>query len=72
VITAYSLSDFAISAIVSFAVAIPALLSVNGWHGTKSFLRYRDQFSAGVHTLAEQERALLVPQPKPREVIAGD
>jgi hypothetical protein len=72
VITAYSLSDFAISAVVSFAVAIPALLSVNGWHGTKSFLRYRDQVSAGVHTLAEHERALLAPRPKQPEVIAGD
>jgi uncharacterized membrane protein YbhN (UPF0104 family) len=72
VITAYSLSDFAISAILSFAVAIPALLSVNGWNGTKSLLRYRDQLSEGVHTLAEHERTLLAPQPKPREVIVGD
>ncbi len=72
VITAYSLSDFAISAVLSFAVAIPALLSVHGWNGTKAFLRYRDQVSAGVHTLAEHERALLTPRPKPREVIAGD
>jgi hypothetical protein len=72
VITAYSLSDFAISAVVSFAVAIPALLSVNGWHGTKSFLRHKGQVSAGLHTIAERERALLAPQPQQREVIAGD
>ncbi len=39
VVTAYSLADFAISTIVSFAVAIIALFSLYGWHGTIRIIR---------------------------------
>ena len=36
VVTAYSLVDLALSTIVSIGIAIPALVSANGWKGTKS------------------------------------
>jgi uncharacterized membrane protein YbhN (UPF0104 family) len=40
-VTAYSLSDIAISAIVSLTLAITALLSAYGWHGTLRIVRRR-------------------------------
>lgn len=41
VVTAYSLSEIAISAVVSFILAIGALLSVNGWRGVRALSRGR-------------------------------
>lgn len=38
VVTAYSLADLALSAVVSFGLAIPALLSASGWHGTRALV----------------------------------
>jgi hypothetical protein len=37
-ITAYSLADLALSAVVSFGIAIPALLSYSGWRGTRALI----------------------------------
>jgi hypothetical protein len=60
VITAYSLSEFAITAVVNTTVAIAALLSVNTWHGNRALLGYlrRGEFAAGLHSLGERQRAL--------------
>ena len=40
VVTAYSLSEIAISAIVSICLALGAMLSIGGWHGTRRVLRH--------------------------------
>ena len=60
IITAYSLSEIAITALVNTAVAIVALLSVNGWHGNRALLSHvrRGEFSAGLHSLGARQRAL--------------
>lgn len=57
-VTAYSLSEIAISAVVSCTVAMVALLSVNGWRGTRTLILHRGELSAGFHTLSERQRAL--------------
>jgi uncharacterized membrane protein YbhN (UPF0104 family) len=41
VVTAYSLAGLAISAVVSFSLAIIALFSAYGWHGTLHIVRRR-------------------------------
>jgi glycosyltransferase 2 family protein len=38
VVTAYTLADLALSALVSFGLAIPALLSASGWRGTRALV----------------------------------
>ena len=57
-VTAYSLSEIAISTIVSCTIAIVALLSVSGWHGTKALILHRRAFATGLQTLSERQRAL--------------
>ena len=58
VVTAYSLSELAITAVVSAVLAIAALLSVSGWHGTRRLLLHRHEFATGLHTLGDRQRAL--------------
>jgi len=58
VVTAYSLSEIAITAVVSITLAVTALLSVSGWHGTRRLLRHRHEFASSLHTLGERQRAL--------------
>ena len=41
IVTAYSLAGLAISAVVSFSLAIIALFSAYGWHGTLRIFRHR-------------------------------
>jgi len=57
-VTAYSLAGFAISAIVSFSLAVIALLSVNGWHGTLHLVRQRDPSATGLHPAGTGGRSL--------------
>ena len=59
-VTAFSLSEVAISAVVSVTVATVALVSVSGWRGTRSlFLHlHRGDVAARLHTLGERQRAL--------------
>lgn len=58
VVTAYSLSEIAITAVTSATLAIVALVSVSGWHGTRRLLLHRNEFSTGLHRLGERQRAL--------------
>ncbi len=58
VVTAYSLSEIAITAVVSTTLAITALLSVSGWHGTRRLLLHRREFATGLQSLGERQRAL--------------
>jgi hypothetical protein len=39
VVTAYSLSEIALSFVLSVTLSLVALISVNGWHGTRNLLR---------------------------------
>lgn len=68
VVTAYSLSELAITTVTSSTLAVAALLSVGGWHGTRRLLFHRRQFAAGLHTLGERQRALrarVLPRKRP-------
>ncbi|HEV2073866.1 MAG TPA: lysylphosphatidylglycerol synthase domain-containing protein [Thermomicrobiales bacterium] len=60
VITAYSLSEIAITALVNTAVSIVALLSVNGWHGNRAVFGHlrRGEFTTGLHSVGARQRAL--------------
>jgi len=58
VVTAYSLSEIAITAVASATLAIVALVSVSGWRGTRALLLHRREFATGLHTLGERQRAL--------------
>ncbi len=58
VVTAYSLSEIAITAVISSTIAIAALVSVSGWHETRALLLHRRDFSTGLHRLGERQRAL--------------
>ncbi len=60
VVTAYSLSEVAISAVVSLLIAVVALLSVRGWHGTRTLLvrLQSGDVAHGIHTLGERQRAV--------------
>jgi hypothetical protein len=59
-VTAFSLSEVAISAVVSVTVATVALVSVSGWRGTRTlFLHlHRGDVAARLQTLGERQRAL--------------
>ncbi len=57
-VTAYSLSEIAITAVVSATIAIVALVSVNGWHSTRALLLHRREFASGLNRLGERQRAL--------------
>ncbi len=56
VVTAYSLSEIAITALASSAIAVVAFLSLSGWRGTRSLLLhlYHGEVSAGLHSLGER------------------
>jgi hypothetical protein len=60
VITAYSLSEFAVTAVVNTTVAITALVSVNTRHGNRALLNQlrRGEFAAGLDSLGERQRVL--------------
>ncbi len=58
VVTAYSLSEIAITAVASATLAIVALVSVSGWRGTRALLLQRREFATGLHRLGERQRAL--------------
>lgn len=58
VVTAYSLSELAVTAVASAVLATAALLSVSGWHGTRRLLLHRHDFATGLHTLGDRQRAL--------------
>jgi uncharacterized membrane protein YbhN (UPF0104 family) len=60
VVTAFSLSELAISAVVSLILAVAALLSVSGWRGTRTLFMHLHRGDAvhRLHTLDERQRAL--------------
>jgi hypothetical protein len=60
VVTAYSLSELAISAVVSLVLALTALISVSGWRGTRTLLTrlHRGDAARGLHALGERQRAI--------------
>jgi hypothetical protein len=66
VVTAYSLSEIAITAVVSSTIALAALLSVSGWHGTRALLLHlhRGDVAARLHTLGQRQRALRARFPR--------
>lgn len=59
-VTAYSLSEIAITAVVSATLAIAALLSVLGWHRMRSLPGHlrRGELSAALHGLGGRQRAI--------------
>jgi hypothetical protein len=58
VVTAYSLSEIAITAVVSAGLAVAALLSVGGWRGVRVLLGRRGDIAASLQTLGHRQRAL--------------
>ncbi|MGI8963948.1 MAG: lysylphosphatidylglycerol synthase domain-containing protein [Thermomicrobiales bacterium] len=60
VVTAYSLSEIAITAVASSGIAVVALLSVSGWRGSRALLLnlHRGELAASMHTLGARRRAL--------------
>jgi hypothetical protein len=60
VVTAYSLSELAISAVVSLVLALTALISVSGWRGTRTLLTrlHRGDAVRGLHALGDRQRAI--------------
>jgi hypothetical protein len=59
VVTAYSLAEIALNAMVSAVVAVTALASLAGWHGSRQLLGHlrRGQLSTGLHALGARQRA---------------
>jgi hypothetical protein len=59
VVTAYSLAEIALTAIVSGVVSIVALGSLLGWRGSRRLLAHarRGDLAAGLHAVAARQRA---------------
>jgi uncharacterized membrane protein YbhN (UPF0104 family) len=67
VVTAYSLAEIALNAVVSLAVAVGALVSLGGWHGSRRMVGHlrRGNFAAGMRALGVRGRSLR-PRTLPR------
>ncbi len=67
VVTAYSLSEIAITAVASATIAVVALVSLSGGRGAPRLL-HRGEFVSSFHRLGERQRALrtrMAPRKRP-------
>ena len=66
VVTAYSLSEIAITAVASATIAVVALLSVQGWHGTRRLVGHLHRGDLPMQRLGARRRRVLARLPRPR------